>query len=162
LIAWLPKWRRDQKIRELHSRRAIRQAIAEKYRWKPRQSQQPPPGDWRVWLLLAGRGFGKTRTGAEYVRARVKEGSAHRIALVAPTALDARNIMVEGESGLLAIGPPHERPDYEPSLHRLTWQNGAVATLFSADSPTVCAGRSTISPGATSWPPGATRRPGTC
>jgi phage terminase large subunit-like protein len=135
LIVWLPKWRRDQKIRGLHSRRAIRQALAEKYRWKPRESQQPPPGDWRVWLLLAGRGFGKTRTGAEFVRAQVMADQARRIALVAPTALDARNVMVEGESGLLSVGPPEERPEYEPSLHRLTWPNGAIATTYSADEP---------------------------
>ena len=104
--------------------------------WDPHKGQIPPLGDWRVWLLLAGRGFGKTRTGAEYVRAVVKSGVARRIALVAPTALDARSIMVEGESGLLSIGPAHERPEYEPSLHRLTWKKyGAVATLFSADEP---------------------------
>ena len=86
-------------------------------------------------MLLAGRGFGKTRAGAEFVRVMVKKKRARRIALVAPTALDARSVMVEGESGLLSIGPPHERPSYEPSLHRLTWTNGAVATLFSADEP---------------------------
>src|SRR3981081_805326 len=66
-----------------------------------RPTQLPPPGQWRVWLLLAGRGFGKTRTGAEYVRACVREGQARRVALVAlvaPTALDARAVMVEGES----------------------------------------------------------------
>jgi phage terminase large subunit-like protein len=85
--------------------------------------------------LLAGRGFGKTRTGAEYVRAMAQSGQARHIALVGPTALDARAVMVEGESGLLSVGPPHERPEYEPSLHRLTWNNGAVATVFSADEP---------------------------
>lgn len=85
--------------------------------------------------MLAGRGFGKTRAGAEFVRTMVKEKKARRIALVGPTALDARSVMVEGESGLLSIGPPYERPRYEPSLHRLTWNNGAVATLFSADEP---------------------------
>jgi predicted phage terminase large subunit-like protein len=126
-------------IPKLRDRRAINQALQEKYDWhapgKARQAQKPPLGDWRVWLLLAGRGFGKTRAGAEYVRARVMAGEAGRIALVAPTALDARAVMVEGESGLLAIGPPKERPEYEPSLHRLTWPNGAVATLFSADEP---------------------------
>jgi predicted phage terminase large subunit-like protein len=95
----------------------------------------PPPGDWRVWLLLAGRGFGKTRTGAEFVRARVAAHRARRIALVAPTAADARDVMVEGESGLLAIAPPDDRPCYEPSQRRLTWPNGAVATTFSADEP---------------------------
>jgi phage terminase large subunit-like protein len=67
--------------------------------WPRHKGQIPPAGDWRVWLLLAGRGFGKTRTGAEYVRAMVAAGQARRIALVAPTALDARAIMVEGESG---------------------------------------------------------------
>jgi phage terminase large subunit-like protein len=88
-----------------------------------------------VWLLLAGRGFGKTRTGAEYIRARVKARSALRIALVAPTAADARNVMVEGESGILAISAPADRPLYEPSKRRLTWPCGAVATLYSADEP---------------------------
>src|ERR1700730_16913648 len=121
-IPWLPK-------------DALKGAIKEKYEWKPRPAQQPPPGDWRVWLLLAGRGFGKTRTGAEYVRAMVQSGQARHIALVGPTALDARAVMVEGESGLLSVGPPSERPEYEPSLHRLTWNNGAVATVFSADEP---------------------------
>src|ERR1700731_4744763 len=135
LIASLPRPLRVQIIRRLWDKRAVHQALAEKYRWKPRSSQQPPPGDWRVWLLLAGRGFGKTRAGAEFVRARVMAGLARRVALVAPTALDARNVMVEGESGLLATGPTKKRPDYEPSLHRLTWPNGAVATLFSADEP---------------------------
>jgi phage terminase large subunit-like protein len=85
--------------------------------------------------LLAGRGFGKTRTGAEYVRAMVGMRRVRRVALVAPTAADARAVMVEGESGLLSIGPPDDRPDYEPSKHLLTWPNGAIATTFSADEP---------------------------
>ncbi len=103
-------------------------------RWA-RDSQKPPSGDWRVWLLLAGRGFGKTRTGAELVRTLVGAQTARRVALVAPTAADARDVMVEGESGLLAIAPPWDRPLYEPSKRRLTWPNGAVATIFSADEP---------------------------
>jgi phage terminase large subunit-like protein len=65
----------------------------------------------------------------------VESGQARHIALVGPTALDARAVMVEGESGLLSVGPPHQRPEYEPSLHRLTWNNGAIATVFSADEP---------------------------
>ncbi len=97
--------------------------------------QKPPPGDWRVWLLLAGRGFGKTRTGAELVRLRVGMRTARHVALVAPTAADARDVMVEGESGLLAIAPPWNRPEYEPSKRRLTWENGAIATTYSADEP---------------------------
>jgi phage terminase large subunit-like protein len=88
-----------------------------------------------VWLLLAGRGFGKTRTGAELMRARVTARTARRVALVAPTAADARSVMVEGESGILAISPSWDRPRYEPSKRRLTWPNGAVATLYSADEP---------------------------
>ena len=114
-----------------------KQALTIKYEWpyRARPEQLPPPGDWRVWLLLAGRGFGKTRTGAELVRARIGAHTARRIALVAPTAADARDVMVEGESGLLAIAPPGERPLYEPSKRRLTWPNGAVATTYSADEP---------------------------
>jgi len=100
-----------------------------------RPAQLPPQGNWRVWLLLAGRGFGKTRTGAELMRARVATWTARRVALVAPTAADARNVMVEGESGILAISPPWDRPRYEPSKRRLTWPNGAIATLYSADEP---------------------------
>jgi predicted phage terminase large subunit-like protein len=100
-----------------------------------RPSQLAPAGDWRIWLLLAGRGFGKTRSGAEWVREQVETGLAKRIALVAPTAADARDVMVEGESGLLAISPDGDRPHYEPSKRRLTWTNGALATLFSADEP---------------------------
>src|SRR5438876_2591117 len=107
------------------------------YEWTfwARPNQSPPNGEWRVWLVLAGRGFGKTRTGAEMIRARVTARTAHRLALVAPTAGDARDVMVEGESGILAISPPWERPRYEPSKRRLTWPNGAIATLYSADEP---------------------------
>src|SRR5215470_4914009 len=83
---------------------------------------------------MAGRGFGKTRSGAEWVRAEVKAGR-RRIALVGPTAADARNVMVEGASGILAISPNLERPLYEPSKRRLTWPNGAVAITYSADEP---------------------------
>jgi phage terminase large subunit-like protein len=129
-IASLPKELRDQAARNLspETARKLRQSLHYDWSEQARDSQKPPPGDWRVWLLLAGRGFGKTRTGAEYVRAQVKAGTARRVALVAPTAADARSVMVEGESGLLAIGPPEERPDYEPSKHQLTWSNGAIAT----------------------------------
>lgn len=100
-----------------------------------RRKQLPPTGDWRVWLILAGRGFGKTRTGAEWVRHLAERGRARRIALVAETAADARDVMIEGESGLLACCPPRARPRYEPSKRRLTWPNGTVATSFSADDP---------------------------
>jgi len=88
-----------------------------------------------VWLLLAGRGFGKTRVANEWVRYRVESGQAQRIALVARTAADVRDVVVEGESGLLAISPPWNRPTYEPSKRRLTWPNGAIATTYSGDQP---------------------------
>jgi phage terminase large subunit-like protein len=135
-IALLPKPQRDRVIRNLRPDHLF--VLNDNWFVDPqgaRGSQRPPPGAWRVWLLLAGRGFGKTRTGAEFVRAAIALGMARRVALVAPTAGDARSIMVEGESGLLSIGPAEQRPDYEPSLRRLTWRNGAIATTYSADEP---------------------------
>lgn len=107
------------------------------YNWEgfwARSKQVEPVGDWRFWLVLAGRGFGKTRIGAEWVRKQVAAGS-RRIALVAETAADARDVMVEGESGLLASSPPWDMPRYEPSKRRVTWPNGAIATTYSADKP---------------------------
>lgn len=110
-------------------------ALLRDWRFWARPNQLPPPGDWRIWLLLAGRGFGKTRSGAEWVRMQVETGAARRIALVAPTSAAARDVMVEGESGLLAVSPENFRPVYEPSKRRLTWPNGAIATCFSAEEP---------------------------
>src|SRR5690349_5888828 len=132
-LASLPEPLRNRLVWSLPRDKALRL----KYEWpyRARPQQLPPPGDWRVWLLLAGRGFGKTRTGAELVRTRVGAHVARRIALVAPTAADARDVMVEGESGLLAIAPPQQRPQYEPTKRRLTWPNGAIATTYSADEP---------------------------
>lgn len=114
------------------------EAAALAYDWTgawARESQKPPPGTWRIWLVQAGRGFGKSRTGAEWVRERVARGIARRIALVGETAADVRDVMVEGPSGLLSIAPPWDRPIYEPSKRRLTWANGAIAMTFSADDP---------------------------
>jgi phage terminase large subunit-like protein len=105
-----------------------------------RPSQIAPESAWTTWLILAGRGFGKTRTGAEWIRERVDSGVGRRIALVARTAADARDVMVEGESGLLAISPERNRPRYEPSKRRLTWPSGARATLYSADEPNLLRG----------------------
>src|SRR5262249_39560904 len=91
--------------------------------------------DWQVWLLLAGRGFGKTRTLAEWTCQQAASAQARRIALVAATAADARDVLVEGQSGILAVSPPWFRPVYESSKRRLTWPNGAIATTFSAEEP---------------------------
>lgn len=98
-----------------------------------RDDQLAPASEWFLWLILAGRGWGKTRTGAEFIRGRVESGVGRRIALVARTAADARDVMVEGESGILACAPSYFRPIYEPSKRRLTWPNGAIATTYSAD-----------------------------
>jgi predicted phage terminase large subunit-like protein len=126
---------REQRT-ELRKHLTERLTEADRFDWRKhaRANQLPPAGSWRVWLCLAGRGWGKTRTGAEWVREQVQSGH-RRIALVAPTAADARDVMVEGESGILAIHPDSERPLYEPSKRRLTWPNGAIATTYSADEP---------------------------
>lgn len=98
-----------------------------------RPNQLPPESSWLVWLILAGRGFGKTRTGAETVRQWAMQGKYKRIALVSHTEADGRAVMVEGQSGLLNVSPPWEKVVYESSRRRLTWPNGAIATLYSAD-----------------------------
>jgi phage terminase large subunit-like protein len=102
-----------------------------------RPEQHAPEGDWNVWLVLAGRGFGKTRLASEWVReqARYTTTGQRRFALVARTAGDVRDVIVEGESGIMNVTPPSEKPLYEPSKRRLTWPNGNVASLFTADEP---------------------------
>lgn len=97
-----------------------------------------PAGDWDTWLIRSGRGWGKTRTGSETVREWARERV--RIALVARTAADVRDVVVEGESGILACCPEWERPVYEPSKRRLTFPSGAVATCYSADEPDLLRG----------------------
>ena len=96
-----------------------------------RPEQRPPDStDWAIWLYLAGRGAGKTRSAAEWVREKAKytnQGQL-RFALVARTAADVRDVIVEGESGIMNVTPPSERPHYEPSKRRLTWPNGNTAT----------------------------------
>lgn len=94
----------------------------------------PRDPEWSVWLVLGGRGSGKTRTGAEWILERVRRG-ARRIALVAPTLHDAREVMLGGDSGLLRIGFCHERARYEPTRRRVVFPNGAIAYLFSAYDP---------------------------
>jgi len=116
-----------------------RQALALKYNWEywARPSQMIPKGDWEVWLILAGRGFGKTRSGAEWIRSCAENGNpaTDRFSLVARTVSDVRDVMVEGESGILAVSRPDFMPTYEPSKRRLTWPNGIIGTTFSADKP---------------------------
>ena len=100
-----------------------------------REEQLPPEGDWTTWLLLGGRGSGKTRAGAEWVHEMATRSRAPlRIALVAETLADAREVMVDGVSGLWRIAH-FRRPNFEISRRRLVWPNGSVAQLFSSEDP---------------------------
>jgi phage terminase large subunit-like protein len=102
-----------------------------------RPEQRIPSGDWQIWLVKAGRGAGKTRIGAEWIRKHAEDPdqAGSRFALVARTAADIRSVVVEGESGILAVSDPQWRPTYEPSKRRLTWPNGTQAETFTADEP---------------------------
>ncbi len=106
-----------------------------------RESQLPPAGDWTVWLLLGGRGAGKTRAGAEWVKGMALGlppfalRPVGRIALVGETVADAREVMVEGVSGVLAVHDARQRPDWSPTRRRLEWGNGTIAQLYSAEDP---------------------------
>ena len=100
-----------------------------------RQDQLAPRGGWLVWLICAGRGYGKTRTGAEWVRWIATNEPEARIALVGASLPEVRAVMVEGESGLLSISPPNMRPEFEPTRRRLQWENGAQAMIYSAGEP---------------------------
>lgn len=110
-------------------------ALEHDWRFWARPAQIPPAGDWTIWLRMAGRGEGKTWTGANWAneRAFTMPGSIGH--LVAPIAADTRDVLVEGPSGVLTLAHPDQRPDYEPSKRRLTWPNGSTALLFSADEP---------------------------
>jgi phage terminase large subunit-like protein len=99
-----------------------------------RPGQWPPAGEWRIWLMMAGRGYGKTIAGAHWVHL-LAEQAGLRIALVGPTEDEVRNVMVEGVAGLLACAPPWARPEWEPSLGRLTWPNGTRASVHSGANP---------------------------
>lgn len=110
----------------------------EQYNWDKlaRKNQKLPKGvRWKIWLIMAGRGFGKTRTGAETVRQWVMSGQYRRIALIGNTEKDVRQVMIEGPSGLLSCHPPNEmRPRYYASLGVVIWPNGAVASVYTAEA----------------------------
>lgn len=139
ILAALPDDEREATMKSLSPK--ARAAL--KYNWEfwARPNQLQPEGDWTTWLILAGRGFGKTRTGAETIRNWVcgstplSGGRASRIALVAETAPDARDVMVEGPAGLLDCHPKDFRPTYYPSKRSVEWPNGAQAILFNAVEP---------------------------
>ena len=130
----LPEPKRNQFIRSL-SEEECNQLVHQWNGFLARPNQITPKGDWEIWLVMAGRGFGKTRTGAEWVREQVDKCGVKKIALVGETAADARNVMVEGESGILNVYPDSQKPKYEPSKRQITWKNGAVAMLYNATEP---------------------------
>ena len=137
LLSWPP-----QKRRAVWARLSDDERLQLAYTWEfwARTSQLPPDGDWSVWLILTGRGWGKNRTAAEWIRQQVEAKRMGRVALVARTTADVRDTMVEGESGLLAISPKWFRPEWVPSKRRLTWPNGAICTTYTADQPDVLRG----------------------
>jgi len=125
-------WKRLPLAEQANQLRNDHSLINDWHLWA-RDEQMQPAGDWTYWLILAGRGFGKTRTGAEWVRQEVK--STQFVNLIGPTADDARDIMIEGESGILACCAADDRPEYLPSKRRLEWPNGAKSLIFTADEP---------------------------
>lgn len=140
-FACLPDEARQRWLRAL----SARQAHAILYDWPfwARPSQKPPEGDWFCWLVLAGRGFGKTRMGAEWVRSLSEgrspliapAGAPARIALVGDSFADVRDVMIEGESGILRTTPAAHRPLFETSKRRLSWANGVTAYIYAAADP---------------------------
>lgn len=130
-----------EQVRDLLAGLGPEQLQALRFDWNvwARQSQISPAEPWDTWLILSGRGWGKTRVGCEMVRAWAKVPGT-RIAVVGRTSADCRDTLVEGESGILACCPPDDRPLYEPSKRRVTWRNGSQATTYSADEPDVLRG----------------------
>jgi phage terminase large subunit-like protein len=138
--AWLrrPGPEADAEREELARQLALHELAAlGSYYWEgwARDEQLPPREAWRTWLICAGRGFGKTRAGAEWVRDVARNDGSARIALVGASLTEVRNVMVEGDSGVLAAAPGALAPVFEPSLRKLTWENGAIAWLYSAGEP---------------------------
>jgi phage terminase large subunit-like protein len=120
---------------ELNPFGRARDRLAHDWRSIARPEQLPPSGPWSTWLVLAGRSFGKTRCGAEWVRSFAEAGATSHIALVASNAADARDAMIEGPAGLCSIAPNSFRPQFEPSKRRVTWPNGCQAIVFASEEP---------------------------
>ena len=103
-----------------------------------REKQLPPPGDWFIWMVRAGRGFGKTRTGAEYVRSRIDAGEWRTVNIAGPTKNDVLDVMLMGTPeapGLLGLWPEHQRPKHDITKMRVRCHNGAIIRYRSADEP---------------------------
>ena len=127
--------RRPEEVLALLAAEPDQRLVSLLYDWDfwARPNQRLPAGDWVYWFIRAGRGWGKTRVGAETTRVWVR--GFKYVNLIGATADDARDIMVEGESGILTICPPDERPYYNRSARRLSWPNGAISLIFTADEP---------------------------
>jgi phage terminase large subunit-like protein len=124
-----------RRIIKLMTWQDLRDTDADYERWVAEGQIEPTNEGWRTWLILAGRGFGKTRTGAEWIHRLAMARRRVRIALVGATLADARSVMVEGPSGLLSVAATHKkRIEWEPSLRRLRWPNGSEAEIFSGDN----------------------------
>jgi phage terminase large subunit-like protein len=132
----LDQLRQQKQFSKRLARLSDQELYALRFDWliAARPNQIAPKWDWATWLVLAGRGYGKTRVGAESVRGWIGAGFNH-VNMVAPTADDLRDVMVEGESGILAVCPRQERPIYRVSKRRLEWPNGARSLLFTAQEP---------------------------
>lgn len=137
LLACLPQEAQDEFLESLSEQECEALIYDWEFNARPKQLEGFHFTDWNYWLILAGRGFGKTRTGAEWVRDQVNNKGKRRIGIIAPTGADLRDVIVEGESGILACcaGDKDNLPQYEPTKRRITWKNGAIATLFSAEEP---------------------------
>ncbi|AIT07580.1 ATP-binding protein [Sphingomonas taxi] len=134
-LAGLSEAERTWLVRSLP--RPVRREVAERWVGGWAQDGQAPPaaGDWRIWLIRAGRGFGKTRAGAEWVTAVAGADGEAQIALVGATAADVRRVMIEGPSGLRAVAKTGQTPRYTVSRGEIHWPNGAMARIYSADAP---------------------------
>ena len=121
------------KLGEAEGLRGDFKAFAHRHQLPPERANRG--GDWTTWLLLGGRGAGKTRAGAEWVRTLAASDPNARIALIGETEHEAREVMVEGVSGVLAAHRDDERPEWAPTRRLLQWKNGAVAQVFSAEDP---------------------------
>src|SRR4030088_282767 len=143
----LNKWSREQWLFQMTNLKPGEMDFIEEHWEIFAHAHQTPPDlapngkPWHIWLMIGGRGAGKTRAGAEWIRAQalglppLATEKASHIALIGETEHDAREVMIEGVSGLLAVHGWHERPTWLPSRKRLEWSDGQVAQVFSADDP---------------------------
>lgn len=134
MLASLPETERQKKLNELPDK--VKQALKWHWPFWARPDQLEPEGDdWITWLILAGRGFGKTRCGAEWVREKALNFPGCRIALIGETAADTRKVMIEGESGILNVSSPDFMPEYSPANRQINWPNGSVGLTYNATQP---------------------------